>query len=124
METLERVIAEHPFFSGLDQQYINLFVGCASNVRFDEGTYAFREGEEANRFYVLRRGRVALEIFGFQSHVDLADAEANPNWPFDLITLWDVIEHVPDPVGLLGRCLNLLKPNGVLALKTPNRACP
>jgi CRP/FNR family transcriptional regulator, cyclic AMP receptor protein len=63
METLERVIAEHPFFSGLDQEYIKLFVGCASNVRFDEGAYAFREGEEANRFYLIRRGRVALEIF-------------------------------------------------------------
>ena len=63
METLERVIAEHPFFSGLDRQYINLFVGCASNVRFNHGAYAFREGEEANRFYVIRRGRIALEIF-------------------------------------------------------------
>jgi CRP/FNR family transcriptional regulator, cyclic AMP receptor protein len=63
METLERVIAEHPFFSGLDQEYISLFVGCASNVRFDAGAYAFREGEEANRFYVIRRGRIALEIF-------------------------------------------------------------
>jgi CRP/FNR family transcriptional regulator, cyclic AMP receptor protein len=62
VETLERLIAEHPFFSGLDQQYVALFVGCASNVRFDDGAYVFREGEEANRFYVIRRGKVALEI--------------------------------------------------------------
>jgi CRP-like cAMP-binding protein len=66
METLERVIAEHPFFSDLGREYIGLFVGCASNVRFDTGAYAFREGEEANRFYVIRRGRVALEIFAPQ----------------------------------------------------------
>jgi CRP/FNR family transcriptional regulator, cyclic AMP receptor protein len=66
METLERVIAEHAFFSDLGREYIGLFVGCASNARFDTGAYVFREGEEANRFYVIRRGRVALEIFAPQ----------------------------------------------------------
>ncbi len=62
METIERLIAEHPFFKGLEDQYIQLVTGCASNVRFEAGQLLFREGEEANTFYIIRTGRVALEI--------------------------------------------------------------
>ncbi|HZR27266.1 MAG TPA: cyclic nucleotide-binding domain-containing protein [Terriglobales bacterium] len=63
MEDLKRILAAHPFFSGLKPEYFQLMVGCASNVRFDSHTYIFREGEEANVFYMVRQGRVALETF-------------------------------------------------------------
>lgn len=63
METLERIIREHPFFSDLASPYADLITGCASNVRFDAGAYIFREGGEANEFYLIRSGKVALEIF-------------------------------------------------------------
>ncbi len=63
METLERILGQHPFFEGLDPEYLKLLVGCASNVRFEAGAYLFRQGEEANQFYLLRQGRVALEIY-------------------------------------------------------------
>ncbi|MCL5006293.1 MAG: cyclic nucleotide-binding domain-containing protein [Acidobacteria bacterium] len=64
METLERILAAHPFFSGMEERYIQLLVGCASNVRFDAGQYIFRAEEEANLFYLIRQGKVALEAFG------------------------------------------------------------
>lgn len=63
METLEGIIAEHPFFEGLESYYTGLLTGCASNVRFSAGAYIFKEGEEANHFYLIRAGKVALEIF-------------------------------------------------------------
>lgn len=63
METLERILSEHPFLKGLAPEYIQLIVGCAANVRFDAGEFIFREGEEANQFYVIRQGRVALSLF-------------------------------------------------------------
>lgn len=66
METLEGIIAEHPFFAGLEKHQASLLVSCASNVRFKAGTYIFKEGEEANEFYLIRAGRVALEIFAPQ----------------------------------------------------------
>ena len=66
MESLERVIAGHPFFEGLDPEFTNLLVGCASNVRFRAGEYIFREGGDANEFYLVRKGRVSLEIFAPQ----------------------------------------------------------
>ncbi|GBF50198.1 methylase/methyltransferase [Leptospira ryugenii] len=39
---------------------------------------------------------------------------------FDVITLWDVIEHIPKPHDLLKYLYTLLKPGGVLFLQTPN----
>jgi CRP-like cAMP-binding protein len=66
METLERIIAEQPFFAGLDPAFLQLVTGCASNVRFDAGAYIFREGDEANEFYLIRSGKVALELFAPQ----------------------------------------------------------
>jgi CRP/FNR family cyclic AMP-dependent transcriptional regulator len=62
METLERILGAHPFFDGLEPTYLTLLVGCATNVRFDDGRFVFRAGEEANHFYLLRAGTVALEI--------------------------------------------------------------
>ena len=60
--TLETIIAGHPFFGDLEAYYTSLLVSCASNVRFEPGTYILREGEEANEFYLIRQGRVAIEI--------------------------------------------------------------
>jgi CRP-like cAMP-binding protein len=62
LETLERLLAEHELFRGLDERYVTLLTGCAANVRFDAGAFLFREGEPADRFFVVRQGRVALEI--------------------------------------------------------------
>ncbi len=61
-ESLGRILAAHPFLRGMEPIYHELFVDCASNVRFEAGEYIFREGEEANQFYLIRHGRVAVEI--------------------------------------------------------------
>jgi CRP/FNR family cyclic AMP-dependent transcriptional regulator len=63
METLERVLAKHPFLENLPSRYLDLLVGCASQVRFQPGEFVFRMGEAANRFYLLRHGQVALELY-------------------------------------------------------------
>jgi CRP/FNR family transcriptional regulator, cyclic AMP receptor protein len=61
-ESMEELIGRHPFFAGLSADAVRLMAGCASNVHFAAGDYIFTQGEDANRFYVLRHGRVALEI--------------------------------------------------------------
>ncbi|MGE5324514.1 MAG: cyclic nucleotide-binding domain-containing protein [Actinomycetota bacterium] len=66
METLERIIAEHPFFEGLDPTVTKVLTACARNVHFPAGTYIFKEGEDANDFYLIRSGRVAMETFSPQ----------------------------------------------------------
>lgn len=62
MQTLESILAEFPFFKGLDQRYIQLIVGCASIVHFNAGELILREGEEANQSYIIHHGKVALDV--------------------------------------------------------------
>lgn len=64
METksLEQIVREHPFFAGLADGFCTLVCGCAKNVRFDAGQYLFHEGEGADQLYLIRHGRVALEV--------------------------------------------------------------
>ena len=62
MEGLERILKQHPFFAGLDDAFCDLVCGCAKNVSFQAGQYLFHEGEPADWFYLLRHGRVALQI--------------------------------------------------------------
>jgi len=62
MEGLERILREHSFFSGIKEDYIVLLAGCAKNVRFEAGEYVFHEGGTADQLYLLRSGRVALQI--------------------------------------------------------------
>lgn len=66
METLKGIIAEHPFFVDLDDSFTNLLVSCASNVRFKAGAYILREGDAANTFYLIREGKVAVEVLAPQ----------------------------------------------------------
>jgi CRP-like cAMP-binding protein len=63
MKTLDAVVAESPVFTGLDQSYLELIAGCASNIVFSAGDYLFREGDPADTFYLVRHGRVMLETF-------------------------------------------------------------
>jgi CRP/FNR family cyclic AMP-dependent transcriptional regulator len=62
METLERILTEHPFFQGLEQRHLQLLIGCASNVVFKADQPIIRQGEEANQFYLIRHGKLAIEI--------------------------------------------------------------
>lgn len=62
MEGLERIVLAHPFFAGLEAELGQLISGCARNHRFDAGHYLGREGEPADEFYLIRHGKVALEI--------------------------------------------------------------
>ncbi len=62
MDTLKPILARHPFFQGLSEPHLALLVGCASNVRFAAGEFLFHAGEEANRFFLVREGHVAIEI--------------------------------------------------------------
>lgn len=62
METVEELLGGHPFFAGLGADAMRLIAGCASNVHFRAGELIFGEGRAADRFYVIRHGRAALQL--------------------------------------------------------------
>jgi CRP/FNR family transcriptional regulator, cyclic AMP receptor protein len=63
METIEERLHDLPFFEGLATADVALIAACGANVRFQPGELLFREGDDADTFYVLRHGTVALETF-------------------------------------------------------------
>lgn len=62
MQSIAEYLPEHPFFTGLGDEWVALAAGCAVNVHARPGEYLFHEGEPADTFYVIRRGRVALQM--------------------------------------------------------------
>jgi CRP-like cAMP-binding protein len=63
MESLEQLLAEHPFLQGLSQRHLSRLAQCAEVRQFAAGQFLFREGEEAKEFFLVRYGQVAMEIF-------------------------------------------------------------
>lgn len=62
MENMEQLLAEQPLLAALKPEISKLVSGCARNCRFDAGAYIFREGDDADEFYLIRHGWVALEV--------------------------------------------------------------
>lgn len=58
-----QIVSEHTMFAGFSPEHHALIAGCASNVAFKAGEMIFREGQPADRFYIIRYGKVAVEVF-------------------------------------------------------------
>ena len=62
METIEKILAEHPFFKDLNPKYISLLVKCAMEESYDAEEIIYREGKPAKGFYLVLAGRVGKEV--------------------------------------------------------------
>ena len=62
MTGLETILAQHPFFEGMAPDDLRLIAACGRNARFESGEYLFRMGQPADQFYLLREGRVSVEV--------------------------------------------------------------
>ena len=60
MRTLDELVAESPVFAALADGQLELISGCGRIDRFAHGDRLFREGDAADAFFLIRRGRVAL----------------------------------------------------------------
>lgn len=87
--------------------YIGIFVEVARAAGWDAC------GVEPSQWAVeVAQSRGVPVIEGTQAAPQLSGVQ------FDVVTMWDVIEHVPDPAGELGRAYQLLTPGGLLAVHT------
>ncbi len=60
-EKFEKEVAAHPFLLGMNEQHVRLLADCAMHSHFHTDEIIFREGEAANRFYLIVRGKIRLE---------------------------------------------------------------
>src|SRR5256885_1527960 len=54
-------VALHPFLAGMNSAHLALLADCAIAVHYKKGQTILREGELANRFYLIESGKVILE---------------------------------------------------------------
>lgn len=59
--SIESFIRTHPFLEGMSPHQYRILSDCARQLDFRAGEVIFREGDPANRFYLIRKGKVALE---------------------------------------------------------------
>jgi len=62
MESIERSLAQHPFLEGLERKYLQALAGIASPRNFKALQLVFDEGDDANEFYLIESGRMAIEM--------------------------------------------------------------
>lgn len=60
-EPLATRVALHPFLAGMNQTQLALLTDSAMAAQFKMGEVLLRQGEFANRFYLIESGSVALE---------------------------------------------------------------
>lgn len=95
-----------------------LDVGCSTGLFL---TAAKQAGWQARGVeYSADSSRVAREVYGQDVVTGALEPGMFEPGSFDVVTFWDVIEHVPDPVYTLGVAAELLAPGGLMVLKTPN----
>jgi signal-transduction protein with cAMP-binding, CBS, and nucleotidyltransferase domain len=64
--TLEKILEEHPLFRDMKEQHLRTLVDSSTVVRFEPGDAIFEEGEPAHRSYLIRTGRVALQLVSYR----------------------------------------------------------
>src|SRR5689334_12588121 len=64
MPALLAEVATHPFLRDLSPDHLELLARNAMKVHFNSGALIFREGDPANRFYLLKNGKIVLESDG------------------------------------------------------------
>lgn len=62
MKSIPDLLGEHPFFANLSSETLELIAGCGRNVHFRQDARIIAANESADVFYVLRTGKVAIEV--------------------------------------------------------------
>lgn len=95
---------------------VGAYVGVFLKVALEEGWDA--HGVEPSRW--AREQDPALK--GRYLGATVGDLLPQEKEGFDILTMWDVIEHLTDPFETIRQCAEVLKPGGLMALSTHNMA--
>ena len=115
MATIAERLTDHPFFAGLPPTRSTWWPAAPINVRFRAGEYLFREGQPADTFFVVRHGRVAMEVRTPTGSMVIDTAEEGEvvgwswlvppyRWTFDGRAVDDVRAVAFDGACLRGKC--------------------
>jgi SAM-dependent methyltransferase len=96
-----------------------LDVGCAAGV-FLNSMRAVGQwdvfGVEINAY----AAELARERYQLNVRVGTLEQAAFPDDFFDVVTMWDVLEHLHEPLASLREIYRILKPDGLILVRVPN----
>jgi 2-polyprenyl-3-methyl-5-hydroxy-6-metoxy-1,4-benzoquinol methylase len=99
-----------------------LDVGCATGLFLDAMR---RRGWETQGVELVEyAAALARERLRLDVRTGALQETGYPAAWFEAVTMWDVLEHVPDPLGELREIRRILKPGGILALRIPDISSP
>ncbi len=55
-------LSAHNFFSGLSEELVKFLAECISIREIKKGQVLFRQGERADKFYIVRKGQISIQI--------------------------------------------------------------
>jgi CRP/FNR family transcriptional regulator, cyclic AMP receptor protein len=62
MSSKEDFLSAHEFFKGLNEDFVQLLSEFATEKQVKKGEVLFQPGKPANKFYLLRSGRVSVQV--------------------------------------------------------------
>jgi CRP-like cAMP-binding protein len=109
---IAEIVANHPLLAGLPGGAVGQVAACATNVAFRAGQLLLREGAPADTLYLLRRGRVAIEVHWPQRGgvvIETVGPGACVGWSWMVPPYrWQFDARAVEPVGVIaidGACL-------------------
>lgn len=61
-QAIENYLSTHAFFEGMDTNYIKVLASLAVERQMSKGDVLFHQGEHADKFYLLRSGKVSVQV--------------------------------------------------------------
>lgn len=60
--SIENYLSGHAFFSGLDDAFVKYLADSASERQIKKGEVLFKQGNSADKFYLLRSGEISVQV--------------------------------------------------------------
>jgi 2-polyprenyl-3-methyl-5-hydroxy-6-metoxy-1,4-benzoquinol methylase len=95
-----------------------LDIGCSAGIFLDQ---ARKDGWQVQGIELSPdTSEIARRRFALDVHTGPLEAGTYAPESFDVVTMWDVIEHLENPQDILAIVHRILKPDGILVCETPN----
>ena len=64
LRPIDTIIARHEFFKEFRPEHLEILQACAQEARYNRDQYLTRQGQGAERFFLIRKGLVRVELLG------------------------------------------------------------
>ena len=112
MDTTKSLLAGLHFFKGLKPEHLDLATRCATDRIFKPDQFLFHEGEAADVFFIIRSGRVQIEVFSHKRGpitIQTIDAGEIVGWSWMVPPYcWRFDARATEPTSVIaidGKCL-------------------